>query len=76
MSIESLQKEIAQVQQAGSKAETTRFLVRHPVLSVIAAICVGGVWLLRAILWTLLLLLAVVGLKVLWLAVQYMWGLV
>jgi hypothetical protein len=76
MSLETLRTEVKQVEQSKSTKEINQFFRRHPILYATAAIWVGSAWLLRACLWTLVLFLAVVGLKVLWLAVKYMWGLV
>ena len=76
MSLEALHAEIKQVERSKNDKEIKRFFVRHPILFALGVIYGAGQWFLRACLWTLALLLFVVGLKILWLAVQYMWGLV
>ena len=76
MSLETLKQEIEQAEQAGTAAAIDKFFAHHPILHTFARVWVAGQWFLRACLWTLALLLVVVGLKVLWLAVLYMWRLV
>lgn len=76
LKVEAIQKEIKQAELMGTQQAIDDFLDRHPIFRAIYYIYIGGAWFLRACFWTLVLLLGVVGLKVLWLAVLYMWRLV
>lgn len=64
-------------QQAATTSELQiRFIWNHPILCAIGLLMKGASYLVKAGFWLLMLAGLVVGLKCLWLGVQWLWGLI
>lgn len=71
--MDNIQAEIAVVK---TEKELNLFLKRHPVIHRLGQAWLAASALLKVIYWLIILALAVVGLKAIWIAVQWLWRLI
>jgi hypothetical protein len=74
--LERLKQECDALVADNTVEQRKAFLAAHPILTVITVFSMGLSHLLRLLCWLFILALLVVGLKCLWLAVSWLWGLI
>jgi len=71
-----LQAEIAAAKGLTKTEDQIRFLVRHPILTVLGVLWWVGEYIARAVFWMLILAGLVIGIKCCWLAIVWLWRLI
>lgn len=74
--MEILAKECKAAEKFTTTEERLGFIKRHPILSALGFLIIGGEYVWRVVVWVLIAACFILGLKCCWLAVGWLWRLI